>query len=964
MLLVLSLGYVSYNQNALLTTQIEEMYDHPLKVRNAFFEIKVATLDSSVELRNLLREVDPVIQEEMVIQINNDYAIIDQNYLVIRDYYLGPKDDVNTLHSKYIAWKAYRQITIQSILDGNLIEASNRMKADGLGENYRQEFLDSIDVIDEFSSAKSLSLYEEAFSLHQKLLIQIILFVSFIVLAELLVNYLLIRQILTPLKSMTSAANQFNLGDMSARSTYTSNNEFGSLSTTFNSLLEQVEKNVELLTEINTFSDAMISSYTTHDFFRILLQQLCAISSSEVAAVYVEDEQKGSYSLFESLGLDKSIKRVINKEGYQGEFIKSIFSKKLERIIDIDDSNIMVINSVHGNILPKEIITIPILMKNEVVALISLSSIHSYSDYALEFLNNVIKTMDARVESILANMQIEKFLKELEAQNRELESQQVEMESMNQELEEQNIELELQKQQLKEANLQKTSFLSTMSHELRTPLNSVIALSGVLNRKLKSQIPEEEHRYLEIIERNGKNLLLLINDILDISRIESGKTEINITKFNACQVVQELVENAKAIAKEKNIEVIDMCEHSNMQISTDEDKFIHILQNLLSNAIKFTEKGSVTISSKIQNDFVEIQVKDTGIGIPKSVLPYIFNEFRQADTSTARKYGGTGLGLAIAKKYAMMLEGNISVESEASVGSVFTLYIPMKLSQNLEKELMENDNLISYKANKDRINAELTNAPKHLLLIDDNEPTQIQIKDLLNDEGYSIATANDVKEAFKEIKIQKPDAVILDIMLPETDGFELLKMIRNRNDIANVPVLVLTSKQISKTELGFLKRNNVHQLIQKGDVNRVKLIKAISSMFDFSSKTTVNKEEKPIILIVEDNPDNMISAISLLGDKFQCIEATNGQEGVDKAAKYIPDLILMDIALPVMDGIHAFQRIRSLPKCALIPIIALTASVMVQDRESILSYGFDAFIPKPLNENEFFKVIGEVLYGK
>jgi signal transduction histidine kinase/CheY-like chemotaxis protein len=569
-------------------------------------------------------------------------------------------------------------------------------------------------------------------------------------------------------------------------------------------------------------------------------------------------------------------------------------------------------------------------------------------------------------------MKIENFMKELESQNRELETQQSEMESMNQELEEQNTELEIQKEQLKEANIHKTNFISTMSHELRTPLNSVIALSGVLERKLKNQISDEEHDYLEIIERNGKNLLLLINDILDISRIESGQNDINVSKFNPCIIIEDLVENARSVASLRNIEVINLCDKPEIQLITDEDKFRHILQNLISNAVKFTEKGSVTISSKVQNDILEVTVQDTGIGISKTNLPFIFNEFRQADASTSRKFGGTGLGLAIAKKYAMMLEGDIIADSVLDVGSVFTLRIPKTISSAKEYELIADNNLLKHNANKKLIAKPLNDSMKHLLIIDDNEATLVQIKDLLYHEGYIISTAKNVTEAFEEVKKQKPDAIILDIMLPVVDGFELLKMIRESDDIPLVPVLVLTAKQITKEDLKILKRNNVYQLIQKGDVNRIQLINSITSMLYPSVSSPKkqkinlpeNKEHKPLVLIVEDNPDNLTSAIALLQDKFQCITAVDGQEGVNQAIKYMPDLILMDIALPVMDGIHAFKTIRSLPKCAFIPIIALTASVMEQDRESILAYGFDGFISKPLNDHELYKIIAEVLYGK
>ena len=207
------------------------------------------------------------------------------------------------------------------------------------------------------------------------------------------------------------------------------------------------------------------------------------------------------------------------------------------------------------------------------------------------------------------------FSRKLEFQNTELEAQKTEMSAQSSELMEQNRELEMQKIQLSEASRLKTNFLSNMSHELRTPLNSVIALSGVLNRKLATKIPPEEYSYLEIIERNGKHLLSLINDILDISRIEAGKEEIEITKFSTKNLIAEVISMIHPQAEQKNIEIIQKDEEPDIFINGDADKCSHILQNLIGNAVKFTEKGNVEISASQIGNKIGITIKDTGIGI-------------------------------------------------------------------------------------------------------------------------------------------------------------------------------------------------------------------------------------------------------------------------------------------------------------------------------------------------------------
>jgi CheY-like chemotaxis protein len=215
--------------------------------------------------------------------------------------------------------------------------------------------------------------------------------------------------------------------------------------------------------------------------------------------------------------------------------------------------------------------------------------------------------------------------------------------------------------------------------------------------------------------------------------------------------------------------------------------------------------------------------------------------------------------------------------------------------------------------------------------------------------------------------------MILDLMMPDIDGFEVLRLLREHERTLHIPVLILSAKYITKEELTFLKHNNVHKLIQKGDVNRSDLLKTVAKMVN--NETTVSEKTvesvkilpvitgKPKILVVEDNADNMITVKALFANNYEMIEATNGNEGIEKAKKHMPDLILMDIALPEIDGIEAFKITRNDANLNKIPVIALTASVMVNDKETILAHGFDAYLSKPIDDKIFFKTINEVLYG-
>jgi CheY-like chemotaxis protein len=237
--------------------------------------------------------------------------------------------------------------------------------------------------------------------------------------------------------------------------------------------------------------------------------------------------------------------------------------------------------------------------------------------------------------------------------------------------------------------------------------------------------------------------------------------------------------------------------------------------------------------------------------------------------------------------------------------------------------------------------------------------------------GYRIIVAQNGEQALNIIDKEVPDAMILDLMMPGIDGFSVLEKVRNAERTAHVPVLVLTAKHMTKDDLKFLKRNNVHQLIQKGDVNKNELLGAIASMvpveraiMPLSRKSAGNIRGKPVVLIVEDNKDNMLTMKALLAQDFILLEATSGHEGEEKAKKHTPHCILMDISLPGKDGIEAFKAIRNHASTAHIPVIAVTASAMTTDRETILAHGFDAYVAKPIDAKQLLTCMHGILYGK
>ncbi len=968
---VIVLGVVSYLQTNKIHLQTEDIYNHPLVVRRTLGLLEKNILGIRINMKDMLLDTDEKNTALNLRQIELYDAEVFDYIEVLYSRYLGPRSDIDSLKQEFIVWKSVRSECLDMLRAGRMGEASDQIKSGGIVGIQSGVVLAALKKIDNFAIRKGDELYATSVKSKTLLNSQLLFLVIIIILLSLLVSNILLRSVNKPLNDMTDAMHRFHEGEMNSRSSYESKNEFGMLSASFNLLAEKIQMTIQLIENTAGLSALMLGEDDARKFFHQTLTALSEKTDSQIAATYLLSDDKKSFEHFESIGLEEGAKQSFSAESFEGEFGTALSASKVQHIKNIPEDTRFSFHTVSGKFIPHEIITIPIPASNGVIAVISLASVNKYRKQSIQLIDNILPTLCSRVEGILAYRRIKEFSEKLEQQNRELEAQKTELSSQSAELIEQNTELEMQKVQLSEASNLKTNFLSNMSHELRTPLNSVIALSGVLNRRLARQIPAEEYSYIEIIERNGKHLLTLINDILDISRIESGHEEVEITKFNTNNLIAELLTMIRPQAQEKNIKLLHKQGSSELFITSDANKCRHILQNLISNAVKFTEKGEVEVTAILSKKNILITVADTGIGIAENHLPHIFDEFRQADGSMSRRFGGTGLGLAIAKKYANLLGGTINVKSTIGKGAEFTLSLPLQYSTENHIARTESNSRYGNSITKASFKPTSPASNGTILIVDDSEPSIIQMKDFLEESGYNILVAHDGGEALAITAQTIPDAIVLDLMMPGIDGFGVLKTLRDNESTALVPVLILTAKQITKEELKFLKRNNIHQLIQKGDVSRSELLQAVARMLSPQTAETPKPprglqiiEDKPLVLVVEDNPDNMTTVKAILSENFTVLEATDGKTAIEMAKQYFPNLILMDIDIPVMNGIEAFKAIRGNARLLHIPIIALTASAMVSDRETILAHGFDAYIVKPIDETIFFRVIHETLYGK
>lgn len=964
--LVLGLGALAWHQTDHLWLQTQELYEHPHQVSRAVGRLEADILSIEMGIKDLLQvtseqEIPARLQE--IVAHKADAA---RQIAILSDRYLGSRETVVAISDGIVAWDVIQEETLRLLRSGKRPEAVARTRPGG-EESAQGEFLMALlGKVDAFAERKSREFFETARERKDAINRQLLLVGCLILLASLAVSMMLVRAVRGPVLKLTAAAERLRKGDLSVRTGRVSGEEFALLSTAFDAMAETLERQRAVTERTGLLADVMLRETDLGAFCRELLKALVEHTGSQSGGVYLLDPENRRFERYVAIGLAEGARDSFSADAPEGEFGRAVVTGKIQRIAEIPEDTPFLFPSSTGTFRPREIVTLPLGDGEETLAVVSLASLRGYDLAAMEVLDRIFGTLTARMNGVLAFRRIQDLAERLERQNRELDAQKRELAAQAGELSGQNRELEIQKRMLDEANRLKSVFLSNMSHELRTPLNSVIALSGVLHRRLKERIPEEEYGFLEVIERNGRQLLSLINDILDLSRIEAGKEDLHLNHFSLEALVQDVLAMIGPQAKEKGIALRLQKGEPLPPVYSDPKKCLHILQNLVANGVKFTEEGVVEVSLGRTENACTVSVRDTGIGIPAEELPHIFEAFRQVDGSSSRRYGGTGLGLSIAKRYAEMLGGRVDVESTPKKGSVFTLRLPQAPGPAGVPEAAELGLLPGRRPQKEGPSG---GQGKTLLLVEDNAPAIVQMCDILEAEGYRVRVAGNGREALDRVREELPDAMILDLMMPEMDGFEVLEAIRNEEKTSHLPVLILTARHVTREELGFLKGNHIHELIQKGDVNRRELLALVAGMVAGRQEAhpspgrpapRARPGARPLILVVEDNRDNLRTLRALLDTWCTVIEAMDGRSALEQAQRHGPDCILMDLALPVMDGFASLEAIRNDDTLRHIPVVAVTASAMRGDREEVLARGFDGYVAKPIEEALLLRTLEEV----
>lgn len=579
----------------------------------------------------------------------------------------------------------------------------------------------------------------------------------------------------------------------------------------------------------------------------LLITKLVPMVGASCGIFYVKEvEEDGQYlkkiSAYALLDDSKNERRFRFGEGLVGQCALEQRSILLNAVPD----HYIKIGSGTGEASPKSIIILPVQFEDEVLAVIEIASFESYSPLQVKLLEAVISNIGIKINSIISHMKAERLLQEsqvmteaLQAQSEELQLQQEELRTTNEKLEEQYIAseqknkeiekvkeaLEEKAQQLELSSQYKSEFLANMSHELRTPLNSLLILAQILAENGDGNLTAEQEEYIRTIYSSGNDLLHLINDVLDLAKVESGKLDVNPQVVELQDVLDFSERQFYPIASQKNVEfIIEMEASLTDTFYTDEQRLQQILKNLLSNAFKFTENGSVSlvvqkvikdVSGKFLEDetrelsMLAFSVIDTGIGIERDKQESIFDAFKQADGTTSRQYGGSGLGLSISREMAQLLGGYIEVTSKKGKGSTFTLYLPYHQMSNkvVENSAMEEVAISLYedaplKDFEDRITQQGISSLKNkkVLIVDDDIRNVYALTIALERYEMEIIVAENGREGIEVLQEnQDTDLILMDIMMPEMDGFEAMRQIRQITEFQTVPIIALTAKAMKRS---------------------------------------------------------------------------------------------------------------------------------------------------------------------
>ncbi|MBS0536787.1 MAG: HAMP domain-containing protein [Proteobacteria bacterium] len=794
---------------------------------------------------------------------------------------------------------------------------------------------------------------------------------------------LLAANLTTQVRAIAEVATAVTKGDLTRSIQVDARGEVAELKDNINTMIGNLrlttDRNTEqdwLKTNLAKFTNMLQGQRDLGTVGRLLLTELTPLVNAQQSVIYQMEADDGprlrllsSYAGMEEGGHPESLKL---GNGLVGQCAAD---KRRLLVANVPES-VVPISSALFQTAPRNIVVLPVLFENQVKAVIELASIDSFTPLQLAFLEQLTASIGIVLNSIEATMRTEGFLKQSQQLAAELQSQQKELQQTNEQLEqkaqqlaERNVEVERKNQEIEQARREleekaaelaltskyKSEFLANMSHELRTPLNSILILGQQLGENPDGNLSMKQVEFARTIHGAGTDLLNLISDILDLSKIESGTVSVEAEEILFASLLDAVGRPFRHEAEAKDLSFeLNVDPALERSITTDSKRLQQVLKNLLSNAFKFTSRGKVKLSvSRVSEGWssahpvlsqasgvVAFEVTDTGIGIPPEKQKIIFEAFQQADASTSRKYGGTGLGLAISRELAALLGGEIQLRSTPGVGSAFTLFLPLQYAgsalaararvenggarqQSAPPILLPPERIVETIAD-DRSRLE---AGDSILLIVEDDPHYGRILvDLARDKGFKVLVTTSGNQAIELAKQYQPTAVSLDVFLPDMLGWNVLSQLKQNPLTRHIPVQIVTQDEDRQHGLA---RGAFSYVSKPTTTEGVK--EALTRIKEYSSR------KRKRLLVVEDNAAEQLSISELLGhDDIEIVGAQSGEEALTALRSEVIDCVVLDLRLPDMSGFDVLEQLHSESGLADVPVVVFTGRELSAEEDAQL----------------------------
>jgi HAMP domain-containing protein/signal transduction histidine kinase/DNA-binding response OmpR family regulator len=797
---------------------------------------------------------------------------------------------------------------------------------------------------------------------------------------------LLAANLTTQVRAIAEVATAVTKGDLTRSIQVEARGEVAELKDNINTMIDNLrlttERNTEqdwLKTNLARFTNMLQGQRDLTLVGKMLLSELAPLVGAHQGVIYQVESPDGFKPMLSLLsvyaqGVEASHPPLL--EFGQGLVGQCASDARRILITDLPD-NVVPISSGVFSTLPKSAIVLPVHFEGQVKAVIELASAGNFTELQLSFLDQLTTSIGIVLNSIEATMQTEGLLKqsqqlaaELQTQQRELQQTNEQLEQKAQQLEERNVEVEAKNQEIEQArraleekaaelaltSKYKSEFLANMSHELRTPLNSILILGQQLGENPEGNLSAKQVEFAKTIHGAGTDLLNLISDILDLSKIESGTVSVDAEEIFINNLLEVMARPFRHEAENRNLSfAVEVGNDVARSIITDSKRLQQILKNLLSNAFKFTAEGGVTLrvstpasgwtpdhpSLKHAPSVIAFEVTDTGIGIPPEKQRIIFEAFQQADASTSRKYGGTGLGLAISRELASLLGGEIQLRSTPGVGSTFVLYLPLTFvgastapvsTQAAPNNVVKLSEIAaSRRADKpaeqvDDDRATITAGDTLLLVVEDDPHYARVLVDLAHDNGFKVLVAMRGSDAVNLAHEYKPTAISLDIFLPDMLGWTVLSQLKQDPRTRHIPVQIISLDEdrqhgLTRGAFAFMSKPTTPEGLGKA-LSRLK---------------TYAQPRRKRLLLVEDNEAERMSVTALLGhDDIDITSVSSGTEALETLKAEPADCVVLDLSLPDMSGFEVLEKIRDDSEIGEVPVVVFTGRELSPEEDAQL----------------------------